>query len=91
MLSKQCKSHKTDCNQQVMVCLPINEEPETLLLSMDELLQTQCLHQDCPYSTIKRDRMRKHFRAHHPNDIMIIQQEGLLPQCTNCGIFQKVL
>jgi hypothetical protein len=33
--------------------------------------------------------MRKHFRAQHPNDIIIIQQEGLLPQCTNCGIFQK--
>jgi hypothetical protein len=33
--------------------------------------------------------MRKHFRARHPEDIIIIQEEGLLPQCNNCGIFQK--
>jgi hypothetical protein len=27
----------------------------------------------------------EHFRTRHPQDIIIIQQEGLLPQCNNCG------
>jgi hypothetical protein len=36
--------------------------------------------------------MQKHFRSQHPNDIIIIiQQEGLLPQCTNCGIQKNAL
>jgi 5'(3')-deoxyribonucleotidase len=33
--------------------------------------------------------MRRHFRTRHPQDIIIIQQEGILPQCNNCGIFKK--
>jgi hypothetical protein len=90
MLSKQCMSHKLECNQQDIVCIPINEETsDTLVISMDEYDSTQCPHQDCPYATIKRDRMRKHFCTRHPDDIIIIQEEGILPQFTNCGIFQK--
>jgi hypothetical protein len=40
-------------------------------------------------SHTKRERMRRHYRLRHSNDIIIIQQEGLLPQCINCGLFQQ--
>ena len=33
--------------------------------------------------------MRKHFRSIHPEDRVIIKNEGLLPQCVECGLFQK--
>ena len=33
--------------------------------------------------------MRRHFRSRHLNDIIIIKQEGILPQCFQCGIFQN--
>jgi Reverse transcriptase (RNA-dependent DNA polymerase) len=90
MLSKRCKNQNMDYNQQDMVCIPINEETsDSFVISMDGDNNTQCPHQDCPYRTTKRERMRKYFRARHPDDIIIIQQEGLNPQCTNCGIFQK--
>jgi acetyl-CoA carboxylase beta subunit len=32
--------------------------------------------------------MQRHIRAQHSNDIIIINEEGILPQCHNCGIFQ---
>jgi hypothetical protein len=51
LLSKRCLNHKSDYNQQDMVCLPLNEESDTFVISMDKQLNTQC-HQDCPYSTL---------------------------------------
>jgi hypothetical protein len=89
MLSKRCLNHKADFNQQDMVCIPIIEmTTDTFVISMDDD-NTQCPHQDCPYTTTKRERMHKYFRSRHLEDIIIILQEGLLPQCNNCGIFQK--
>jgi hypothetical protein len=70
--------------------IPIIETTtDTFVISIDFNDNTQCPHQDCPYTTTKRERMCKHFRSRHPEDIIIILQEGLLPQCNNCGIFQK--
>jgi hypothetical protein len=51
---------------------------------MNQQTQTICPHQGCPFSATQRDKMRKHFRTRHPEDIIIIQEEG-------CGIFQKML
>jgi hypothetical protein len=56
---------------------------------MDQQTQVTCPHQECPFVTTKRDKMQKHFRTRHPEDIITIQEEGLLPQRLNCGIFQK--
>jgi hypothetical protein len=64
MLSKRCLNHNTGFNQQDMVCIPINETTtDTFVISMDGDNNTQCPHQDCPYTTTKRERMRKHFRS----------------------------
>jgi hypothetical protein len=38
-----------------------------------------------PFST---STLPKHFCNCHPEDIVIIEQEGFLPQCPNCGIFK---
>jgi hypothetical protein len=79
------------------------ETPEQLTLDMEiEALQpmeyrfnmpprhdTPCPVPACPYITKTRPEMRRHFRARHPEDTIIINEEGLLPQCEKCGIFQK--
>jgi hypothetical protein len=80
-------------NNQPVVCLPINveeetQEPQTHIISITCQQQPTCPHPNYPYTTHKGDRMRKHFRNRHPEDIVIIAQEGLLPQCPNCAIFQ---
>jgi hypothetical protein len=33
--------------------------------------------------------MREHFEAHHIKDSIVIAEEGQLPMCEKCGIFQK--
>ena len=48
-----------------------------------------CPVNGCPFNTNNKTRLRKHFRARHPEHIIIIVQEGLLPQCEECGIFQR--
>jgi hypothetical protein len=80
-------------NNQPVVCLPITveeetQEPQTHIVSITHQQQTTCPHPNCPYTTHKGDRMRKHFRNRHPpEDIVIIAQEGLLPKCPNCATF----
>jgi hypothetical protein len=48
-----------------------------------------CSNIESPYTTNKREAVRKHSGIRHSQDIIIIQEEGLLPQCTNCEIFKK--
>ena len=57
-------------------------------IDMIENLVSDCPHKNCTYSTNNVYGMRKHFRARHPDDIIIIKKEGLLPQCVECGLFQ---
>jgi hypothetical protein len=95
-LSKRCQEikRKTPKTQQEVTYFSpttpsLSKEPETIVLSVDNHSNTICPYSKCLYETHNRERIRRHFRARHPNDIIIIQQEGLLPQCTNCGLFQK--
>ena len=48
-----------------------------------------CPDKKCLFVTNNKIKMRKHFRARHWDDIIIIEQEGLLPQCVECGVYQK--
>jgi hypothetical protein len=79
--------------QEYQYCRPTTpilfEEGQTRITSMNQDTQTKCPHPACPYSTNKRDRMRRHFRARHPNDVIVIEEEGLLPQCPQCGLYQQ--
>jgi Reverse transcriptase (RNA-dependent DNA polymerase) len=78
---------------QPALCLPFTVEeelePQTHIISIRQQQQTACPHPNCPYITHKGDIVRKHFRNCHPEDSVIIEQEGLLPHCPNCGIFQS--
>ena len=65
------------------------QAPIEYKFSMPMRKETPCPVQDCPYSTKTRPEMRRHFRSRHPNDVIIIEEEGKLPQCDKCGIFQK--
>jgi hypothetical protein len=31
----------------------------------------------------------QNFRAHHPNNAIVIEEEGLIPQCLQCGLYQQ--
>jgi translation elongation factor EF-1alpha len=31
--------------------------------------------------------MRIHFRDHHPEDTIVVEQEGEYPRCDSCGMF----
>jgi hypothetical protein len=87
--SKHCMEvQKRATNNQPLMCLPvlIPQEPSLQLISLQH--SPNCPHPNCPYSTHKADRMRKHFRNRHPEDIIWIAEEGLLPQCPHCGLFQ---
>jgi hypothetical protein len=56
---------------------------------MGQIKHENCPNIECYNTTNKRDSMRKHFRTRHPQEFITIQQQGLLPQCNNCVIFQK--
>jgi exonuclease III len=58
-------------------------------VSMDGLTETLCPVANCPYRQVIRGRMRKHFRARHIWDTIIVEEEGRLPRCVGCGLFQR--
>ena len=69
-------------------CTEIRETtPQTYHVDMDNETISSCPVINCPYSSDKRQRMRFHFRNMHNDDIIIINQEGLLPRCIECGLF----
>ena len=48
----------------------------------------RCPVPDCAFYTKNKTALRRHFRVRHPEDIIIIMQEGLLPRCHECGLYQ---
>jgi hypothetical protein len=89
--SKSCMEvQKQASNNQPLMCIPIPvPTPQELSLQLISLQHNpHCPHPSCPYSTNKAYRMRKHCRNRHPDDIIWIAKEGLLPQCPHCGLFQ---
>jgi hypothetical protein len=55
---------------------------------MDGSSSIPCPVASCPYKTEICRALRRHFRNMHNGDTIIVEEEGLLPQCTECGIFQ---
>jgi hypothetical protein len=60
-------------------------------LSMPAGQDTLCPARDCQYTTNRRESMRRHFRARHPEDTILIAEEGALPRCDNCGLFTRAV
>jgi hypothetical protein len=50
---------------------------------------TSCPVDGCPYRIHRPEGMRLHFQTMHNKDTIVIKEEGVLPQCLNCGIFQS--
>jgi hypothetical protein len=67
------------------------EAPMEYRFNMPLKQEVPCPVPDCHYSTATRTEMRRHFRARHPDNSIIILEEGKLPQCENCGLFQRIV
>jgi len=55
-----------------------------------------CPREGCEYrarqnAQSQRSDMRRHFQQRHFMDTIIIEEEGLLPQCRECGLFGKTV
>ncbi len=67
------------------------EEPKTYRVSMADGNKAEqlCPVEGCDYAGKSRFEMRRHFRSRHLKDTIIVEEEGQLPRCGKCGIFQK--
>jgi hypothetical protein len=68
---------------------PVPQPPADHQVSMpDPAIATECPVPGCCARPATRTTMRVHFRNRHErNDRLIIEEEGLLPRCENCGMF----
>ena len=88
---QKLKNNDNNILQQIQQIEEQIQEPETQTFEIDMPMKvwTKCPHVNCLYTTNDRNKMRRHFRSIHLQDIIIIKEEGLLPQCLQCGIFQN--
>ena len=63
--------------------------PATYRFSMPPKCFIPCPVPQCPYKSEFPATMRRHFRNCHPEDTIIIEEEGPLPRCPRCRLFQK--
>ena len=66
-----------------------NYVPREFSFSLVKGCMTGCPLEGCPATFKTPDLMRKHFRRRHPLDTVIIEEEGPLPKCPQCGLFQR--
>ena len=94
-LSYKCKEEKKKKEKRNTTIImnetddEMNHESNTYVISMPKGTICNCPDKKCPFQSNNRTQMRKHFRARHLDDIIIIEEEGLLPQCVECGLYQK--
>jgi hypothetical protein len=78
------------------ICMPTDalqeweEEdfPREYVISVNGKTGTQCPAPSCPVKPVTRKTMRVHFRNVHNKDTLIVEEEGPLPRCERCGLFQ---
>ena len=70
---------------------PESLESMTHHVSMDGLTTAHCPVATCPYQTELRGKMRRHYRNMHNGGTIVVDEEGLLPRCTECGLFQATV
>jgi hypothetical protein len=70
---------------------PMPQPPADHQVSMPEpQISTNCPVPNCPATPVTRTSMRQHFRNKHSrHDRLIIEEEGLLPRCEECGMFSS--
>jgi hypothetical protein len=87
----KCKANREKYKPEITVELPetIQHEPKCYTINIVAGMENKCTVNNCPAMIKTAGEMRKHFRNRHPEDTIIIADEGLLPQCPKCGLFQK--
>ena len=68
-----------------------DREPHQYTLSLVKGGTTDCPVKSCPAKAKTPGEMRKQFQNRHLQDTIIVEVEGLLPQCTKCGLFQSMV
>jgi hypothetical protein len=70
---------------------PINNSaPEFYCISISGQDLKPCSVFDCPFQTDTPHCMWEHFqRCHIKDNVVVIAEEGQLPRCLQCGIFQQ--
>ena len=60
---------------------------EYWVLIPEQGIPTSCPIRLCPAKPATRGAMREHFARLHPSDVIVVVEEGRLPQCPRCGRF----
>jgi hypothetical protein len=55
------------------------------------LASVRCPVPACPASFKTRSRLRSHFACRHPQDTLLIAEEGPLLQCPRCGLHSRTM
>jgi hypothetical protein len=86
--------HESVASEQPDHTAPLNEGSNRYTVSIPTLCSTPvacpvpgCLFQVGAHKSAKRLTMRKHFQTRHMADMIVIAEEGELPQCPHCGFF----
>jgi hypothetical protein len=61
--------------------------PQEYCVFIDRSCKVECPVQNCSGRYSEGRTMRIHFRDRHPDDTIVIEQEGRLPRCTSCNMF----
>jgi len=61
--------------------------PQEYCVSIDKSCKVDCPVLDCPGRYSNGRYMREHFRDRHPDDTIVVQQEGLYQRCVRCNMF----
>ena len=83
------RQHGTEVYAPPPLDPPGADEPYTVSMPLWASGQRHaCPVEGCPGHASSRGNMRKHFRDRHPNDLVIIPEEGTepFPQCDRCGL-----
>ena len=87
----KCKANQEKYKQKTITetSETSHHEPQCYIINIIPGVENKCVVNNCPATTKSAGEMRKHFRNRHSEDTIIIADEGLLPQCPKCGLFQK--
>ncbi len=90
----KCKNNRGNyvhhCNKpEIAETKDINVETKHYKISVTPGKYSECPAENCKKKEKSAGEMRRHFRNRHWNDIIEIQEEGLLPQCSKCLLFQS--
>jgi hypothetical protein len=61
--------------------------PQEYCEPIDKTCKVDCPLADCPGTYSTGRAMQIHFRDHHPEDTIVVNQEGEYPRCDSCGMF----